>query len=69
MNEPPTTLLQPKQAGHADGYRSQIGAAADLGSPAFDLDDTCKIVRHIFCNELDTGDLAVAVVRRGAGES
>ena len=41
--------------------RADVAGASSLG------DDARKILGHILRDEFDTGDLAVAVVRRGAG--
>jgi hypothetical protein len=66
VNELPGAALRPKQAGHSDRYREEFVAASDLGSPAFNLDDTGEIVGDILCYKFCTGDLSVTVMRGGA---
>src|SRR5262245_56837826 len=68
MNELPAPGLQTKQAGHANSYRHSFLSAADLSSTAFHLDDAGEIAGEVLGDELDIGDLSVAVVRGGAGK-
>ncbi len=68
MNELPTSVLQPKYAGHAESHRDEF-LAADLDSSMFHFDNASKIVRNIFFYEFDAGDLSVTEIRGGAGYS
>jgi hypothetical protein len=44
MNKLPSAALQPKHASHTHSYRDEFLATADLGSPAFHLNDTREII-------------------------
>ena len=39
VDEPPTGVLPPKYAGHAERYRDELFAPANLDPPAFHLDN------------------------------
>src|SRR5262245_8386906 len=68
MNELPAPGLQTKHAGNANRSRHNVLSAADLSATAFPLDDAGEIAGEVLADELDIGDLSVAVVRGGAGK-
>jgi len=50
-------------------YRDEFRAAADLGAPAFHLNNTWEIIGNILRNEFSSSDLSVSVMRVCASES
>ena len=68
MNEPPNSLLQSKNAGHAQSELDESLAAADLGSPALDLDYAGEVVGDITRYEFYASDLSIFEMRGGPGQ-
>jgi hypothetical protein len=66
MNKLPRAALKAKDTGHTHGHWGELLSATNLGSSAFHLNDTRKIVRDILRHKFYACTLSATIIRSSA---